>query len=258
MPLIRRCCDAHSLQCDRVKPLGATSNAVFRLRGGHVIKFFVGAAGQTQYECELEGLRRAAAAHVISPMHMGHGRLSMIDSGPPIPFVIATRVRGDSLRNVLHNMALHDMYRLAMFLGASLRRLHDSAGSAAVDEAHAWSNWLRLMVRRRERLSSRACVKYMRKALSASAFAQIDAYLPGNPLTLFVWDDKPCFLHGDLNNENVLMAWGKATGAWLPSGIIDFGDSVQARSSCAGGTLCCHSQLFRRAAIAFTTLWQFI
>lgn len=53
----------------------------------------------------------------------------------------------------------------------------------------------------------------------------MDEYLPENPLTLIAWGDAPAFLHGDLNDENVLLkptAWG----AWVASGIIDFGDCV--------------------------------
>jgi len=100
-------------------------------------------------------------------------------------------------------------------------------------DSYPWSLWTmfeEFITSRRFTALSRY-KKLWRKLLSPAQIDQLDTYLPRNPRTLFQRDDRPCYLHGDLNEDHLLIvpeeaSQDPATPAWKPLKVIDFGDAL--------------------------------
>lgn len=217
-------CERHGLLFDgNVKQVKGCSNAVFVLGNNLYVKFFV---ERSHYENEVEGSTLALDAGVPTTRLLAHGLLQW-RGGRKWPYTVSSRLGSQCVRDVF-DITVVNFMEMAHFLGVTMRRLHRVAlpgGGDGIMTTQRFAKWNAIMVARRTSLLQEPeRHKYLRKALSPTALAQIESYLPQNVLPFFVWGDTPCFLHGDMNNENLRLR--RERDRWTPAGILDFGDCL--------------------------------
>jgi aminoglycoside phosphotransferase (APT) family kinase protein len=200
-----------------VTRLDDTTVTVYVL-GAVVVKVFP-ADALDAFVRELDGLARGAEAGLPVPRVLAQGRLKS-----DTRFLVSSRLPGRpllSLPSIEHQTALD----MAVFLGRAMRALHDSRRVVLPSESdrHA-AEWCRLMGRRLAGLSSQQWLCRRMHCASARAELQSDSgFWPNNWMSLYAWGDRPVYLHGDLNNENILIDERYANSAF---GVLDFSDSL--------------------------------
>ena len=188
-----------------------------------VLKLFHSSA-ESQYLAELSGLERCC----VDPANLlGRSTPRVVATGRRGRFfyVICSRLPGKGLLQ-RRQLRLTNMVSLAVYLGHALRELHNSRQAGDELDAVKWGRELR------GRQFNVAKLRHVRKILRPSARRELksdSAFWPTNLLAL-LGNDSLCYLHGDLNNENVLAL--KTKSGEMQFGIIDFADS------------CCGHRLF--------------
>jgi hypothetical protein len=211
----------------KVRFVGTASNTVLHVDNLY-FKFYT--ADPLHLERETLGLRCAESVALPVARTLLKGSLTFEDKGPDVPFLVTAQLGEACVRDVAEQLSVPDMMAVASFLGSWLRKLHGVGLSAeGLDPAMMLAQWNHtLMLRRGSVLSGRGAGSYLRKCLSPSARAQLEDYLPRASLVTLLREnggDTPVLLHGDLNDENVVLkqtAWG----AWYPVGVLDLGDCV--------------------------------
>ncbi len=197
--------------------LDDTTYIVYLLRDV-VVKLFP-AGAHDAFLRELDGLARGREVGLPVPRVLAQGRLKR-----DTHFLVTSRLPGCALRtlpSLEHRTALD----MAVFLGLALRALHDSPRAVPPCESdrHA-AQWCRLMARRLAALPSQRWLCRRMRCASARAELQSDSgFWPTNWMALFAWGDRPVYLHGDVNNENILIDDRPAKAAF---GVLDFSDSL--------------------------------
>ncbi len=196
-----------------VRMAKGTTFPVFLLGESLVVKLF---DDDRAWQSEQDGLRQCganAATADLVPRLLASGNFSR----KRWKFVVVSMLKGRCVR-VVKTLPGRSAIEMAATLGCALRAIHGSGHSSEEDR---FGEWCRLMNERRARVSSQPWLRKRIKKESALLQLEPDSsFWPTNWTSLFRWGDRPCFLHGDLNNENVL--YDKTSGKF---GLLDFGDS---------------------------------
>ena len=185
-----------------------------------VVKLFPSDAGDA-FCRELDGLARGAETGLPVPRVLAQG---MLKRGTR--YLVASRLAGRPLHSMAvleHQMALD----MAVFLGKAVRALHDSRRTVLPCESdlHA-AQWCRLMATRLDALPSQRWLRRRMHCSSARAQLRSDSgFWPVNWMSLFAWSDRPVYLHGDINNENILIR-SCSSNTKTAFGLLDFSDSL--------------------------------
>lgn len=137
-------------------------------------------------------------------------------------FVITTVLPGLCYRDLpSKRVFLKDLLELSVFLGRCLRELHNVGRSSDQEVDEHTMRWCLFLSHRAGEMMGK---RWLKRLLTPSAHAQLASYWPSSWTSLFNWGDRTCFLHGDLNNENVLIHQRDKEDSVFS--IIDFGDST--------------------------------
>ncbi len=168
---------------------------------------------------ELDGLSRGAELRLPVPRVVAQGSLKR-----GVRFLVTTRLRGMPLRSFAE-ITHRDAMDMAVFAARSLRALHDSRRVAEpLEKDMRVSKWCRLMRRRLPLLPLTGWLtRRMHRESARQELRHDSGFWPVNWMALFAWGDEPVYLHGDLNNENVLLDHRKDGSRFS---MIDFGDSL--------------------------------
>jgi hypothetical protein len=208
-----------NVECVNVRRANKTTFPVF-LGDSFVFKVF---DSEEAWMRECDGLTFCAENDVTAnlvPRLIASGKLSSV-----LHFVLMSRLRGESARQLLVIPA-NAAAVMAATIGRALRVLHSRTSSKSVSQDLRMRSWCALMSERRSRVSSQL---FLRKRIkNKNALAQLDeqsSFWPVNWSSLFRWGDESCYLHGDLNNENVLLDMKKTSSSSAQIGLLDFSDS---------------------------------
>jgi len=188
-------------------------------------------------------LMLAADPAIPAPKMIASGRLDPND-GCRWEYIVSSQLPGESygaVRERLHDADRRDMTR---FIADVARRIHhlNPAAVAGLDLPLAWESWDTFLTGQ-----LRFCTERHRAwgTLPEALIEQIATYLVPLPLPQseqFIHLDRPAVLHCDLTVDHILGEW--CEDRWIPTGIIDFGDSrvgdpvydlVALHTDCFGG-----------------------
>ncbi|MFU8806245.1 MAG: phosphotransferase family protein [Bradymonadaceae bacterium] len=196
----------------RIVAVGSGSSAIFEVPESPYLVKILSPFDEGAQRREVRALSRVAGVEGLAvPRVLGAGEVFVDEAHT---YLIMTRLAGRSLAEARQDLSDDDALRLAVDLGALVKRLH-RIEPEPVDEAEA--SWKRFVDERLafcrtwpEELLLPPCLEE-----GALAFlAEHEEFLCEGPLVL---------LHADLKAEHILV--NEENGEWGLSGIIDFGDS---------------------------------
>lgn len=186
-----------------------------------VIKFFGRLFdGAEAYAAEVESARLLALDPVLpTPRLLGSGSLSENAQGWPWPYLIFDCVQGSSIGEVYDQVPLAEKLRLAGWLGACARRLHNLPLPKNAHFAPSWESYRDFLAgQRADCLANHQAWK----TLPAHLLSELPGFL--STLEEFIPDgETPHLIHADLTRDHILGRWEGEH--WQPLSIIDFGDA---------------------------------
>jgi hygromycin-B 7''-O-kinase len=219
-PYVAAICARHGLgPCAKLRAGLPGTNPVFVVDETYAVKLYVDLFnGAASYAVERATYALIAREPGLpAPALVATGDLFDPAGGWPWPYIVTQAIPGRSLGE--SDVSYADRLALAAWLGPVVRRLHTLPLDPAEPLRPTWDDFATFLATQR---AAAAATHARWGRLPARIIAQIDAYLP-EPGELIDRSKAPALIHADLNRDHVL---GEiVSGAWQPSGIIDFGDA---------------------------------
>lgn len=174
--------------------------------------------GEDCFQTEREAYRLLAAADLPIPELLAEGAL--YDEGWRWPFLVMTAMRGRSLREIGPAATPADRERVARWLGATLRRLHEVP--IRDGERLSFEIYADLIQTRRQRCHRDHAVW---ASLPPHLLEQVRDYVWRARDLIDPERVRPALLHGDLHDGNVFVE-GRP-GALTPTGIVDLNEAAE-------------------------------
>lgn len=221
-PYVAAICARHGQ--DPALPIRATlpgTHAVFVVGEHMIVKLYTDLFNSADsYSREHDSYRQLAQQRTLPvPELIAQGQLFSPADGWPWPYIISTRITGESYGQAQARLSDEEQLHVAGWLGSFARQLHTLPVLPGVSFQPTWDAFAAFLAARRA-----ACVADQRRwqVLPPALIDQIDAYLP--PLDeLIDRSHPPSLIHADLNADHLLGQ--DAAGHWQPTGVIDFGDA---------------------------------
>jgi hygromycin-B 7''-O-kinase len=219
-PYVAAICARHGLgPCAELRAGLPGTNPVFVVDKAYAVKLYVDLFnGAVSYAIERATYGLIARTPGLpAPALVATGDLFDSTGGWPWPYIITQAIPGLSLGE--SQVSYADRLALAAWLGLVVRGIHTLPLVGAGPLRPAWDDFAAFLAAQR----AAAAANHARWGrLPARLVAQIDTYLP-RPNELIDQSAAPALIHADLNRDHVL---GEiVSGAWRPTGIIDFGDA---------------------------------